>query len=486
MTTTTLRTRIDIPAIPIEPTRDLTLTTLSNRIPFRGPAAIRGSERARVSGRLPDWLRGDLVRVAPWFGATPHWTPAHWFDALGLVFGFELGGDEVSLRWSVLDGEIGAAAESGRVPLSHFATPNQRGPLARLLHPIPNQTDNTNVNVVRIDGEWVALTETPKQYILDPKSLAVRARVAYEDELGTPGMLAHPIRKRDHITNVAVRFGRRGELAVFDLPNRSRTRRIRARWSANELPYVHSFGLTDQTAMLVDHPLRVRPHTLLWSNRGIIEHFVWDASSPARLILLDLATGRSSAHETPPFFCFHTVHAFETPDATVLDLIAYDDASIISALSARRLAERFAETPTRLIRLSVDRRTGRVSRRVLCEVPFEFPQVDWEFAGGSPERIVFGAELTPEGSRVNSRIVRVALDSGELRSFAEADYVLGEPLFVGAPGRAREGEGVLLSVGSSERGAALFVLDATSLEELARAEVAVHLPLGFHGNFAAG
>jgi carotenoid cleavage dioxygenase-like enzyme len=56
---------------------------------------------------------------------------------------------------------------------------------------------------------------------------------------------------------------------------------------------------------------------------------------------------------------------------------------------------------------------------------------------------------------------------------------------VAAPGGGREDQGVLLSVGShlARDAAALFVLDAETLDVLARAEAEVSVPLGFHGTF---
>ncbi|HEX4352589.1 MAG TPA: carotenoid oxygenase family protein, partial [Polyangiales bacterium] len=56
-------------------------------------------------------------------------------------------------------------------------------------------------------------------------------------------------------------------------------------------------------------------------------------------------------------------------------------------------------------------------------------------------------------------------------------------LFVGAPNREREGDGVLLSVGSAERGSTLVVLDATTLEPISQIQFETKLPLGFHGSF---
>jgi carotenoid cleavage dioxygenase-like enzyme len=70
--------------------------------------------------------------------------------------------------------------------------------------------------------------------------------------------------------------------------------------------------------------------------------------------------------------------------------------------------------------------------------------------------------------------------------WAEDGCFPGEPVFVAAPDGDAEDEGVLLSVVlDGERGTSfLLVLDAASLEELARAEAPHHIPFGFHGQFA--
>ena len=61
-------------------------------------------------------------------------------------------------------------------------------------------------------------------------------------------------------------------------------------------------------------------------------------------------------------------------------------------------------------------------------------------------------------------------------------------MFVAAPDAEDEDEGVLLSVVFDGRNgnSFLLVLDAASLEEVARAEVPHHIPFGFHGQFARG
>lgn len=89
---------------------------------------------------------------------------------------------------------------------------------------------------------------------------------------------------------------------------------------------------------------------LLLLNRGLIDHYEWNPRKPARLILIDLESGAVSKHETEPFFCLHTVHAFETPEATVLDVVAYDDASVLHGLTVERWSKAFP----RIVRSSCD------------------------------------------------------------------------------------------------------------------------------------
>jgi carotenoid cleavage dioxygenase-like enzyme len=223
---------------------------------------------------------------------------------------------------------------------------------------------------------------------------------------------------------------------------------------------------------------------LVWTNHGIIDHFSWRKGTSTRLRVIDFNDGSLRTHETDPLFVFHTVHAYETEDANVLDLCAYDDARIVSALSLPQLSLGFpASVAPQLTRLSIDRQSGKVTRRVLSSARFDLPQVDWERVGAGEEQFVYGVDLFYEGSDLRSRILRVDIQRDQVQSFSEDGYTFGEPVFVGKPERTREGDGVLLTVGSSARGSALFVLDATTLGVLAHAEFETPLPLGFHGSF---
>ena len=83
-------------------------------------------------------------------------------------------------------------------------------------------------------------------------------------------------------------------------------------------------------------------------------------------------------------------------------------------------------------------------------------------------------------------IVKADVIERRSTTWSEEGCFPGEPVFVAAPEAGGEDEGVLLSVVLDGRtgNSFLLVLDAGSLDELARAEVPHHVPFGFHGQFA--
>jgi carotenoid cleavage dioxygenase-like enzyme len=195
----------------------------------------------------------------------------------------------------------------------------------RLFQPVPRISDNVNVNVQPFAGGLVAMTEAPKQALIDAESLAVKSWLRYDDPLGAVSMTAHPVldRAAGLVVNVAQVFGARPECILYQHAPTDLRRRVLARWQARELPYLHSFGLTPRRAVLIGHPLLVRPRTMLWSEQPFIEHFRWQPERGTRLVVLDRAGGEPRVVEADACFVFHVVNTYEERDATVVDALAY-------------------------------------------------------------------------------------------------------------------------------------------------------------------
>jgi carotenoid cleavage dioxygenase-like enzyme len=482
---------------------DATLATMTTRSSARAPARLGTAPPfaldvggavddfieagATLRGRLPEWLRGDLLRTCPAIFSRGRWEARHWFDGLGLLYAFRVDGDAVRFRARLLDSEDARAVAAGREPHTGFGTPIRRGLFRRLIQPVAPATDNANVNILTIGDDTVALTEGPYQPIVDPLTLEVRGRVAYDDDLPVRAFMTarpHFDFARQQVVNVITHLGASSWVGVYEHGPRSRTRRLVAKWPTRRVPYVHSFGLTPTAAILIAHPLDVSPMRFLWSNRGYIDHFEWRASQPTRLLTFDRATGASTEAETDPLFVFHTAHAFDDGDDRVVDLCAYADASIVEAVRSDRLAERIPTFTSQLVRLRISR-DGRVRREQLADVPFEFPSISYRRAEGRAEQVVWGATSGYDGDAYRSSVVRVDVPTGRVSRLAESGWLFGEPVYVARPDGTAEDDGVLLTVahGLDRRATALAVLDARSLDVVAWAEIPAAIPLGFHGSF---
>ena len=82
--------------------------------------------------------------------------------------------------------------------------------------------------------------------------------------------------------------------------------------------------------------------------------------------------------------------------------------------------------------------------------------------------------------------MRIDLDSGERREWRRPDAVHLEPLFVPRPGGVAQDDGVLLvpTLADDDDASVIAVLEAHSLEPLARLHAPQIVPFGFHAAWA--
>jgi beta,beta-carotene 9',10'-dioxygenase len=437
-----------------------------------------------VEGELPAWLSGSLLRTGPAKFEVGEQSMRHWFDGLAMLHRYTFADGEVEYGSRFLRGRaFRAAEETGELRYPEFATDPCRSLFARVssLFRAPQLSDNGAVNVSRIGDEFVALTETPLPVVFDPQTLE-SAGVAYEP----PGLLtsAHPHNDpaRREMVNFAAHLGPRSSYRFY--AQRSRTeQRILAKTGVREPAYIHSFGMTDRYIVLAEGPFVVNPLDLALSGRPYIENFRWKPERGARFLVFERDGGRlRGEYRTDAFFTFHHVNTFERDGELVVDLCAFEDASIIDALYLDRM--RAKETPpvSYLRRFRIDLDGGGVRDESLLDSDLELPRIDYRRRNGKPYRYVYGA-AAHEGFL--GRIVKGDVETGETVGWSEDGCWAGEPVFVPEPGRDEEDAGAVLSVVlDAERDESfLLVLDATTLEERARARVANRVPFSFHGQF---
>ena len=463
-----------------------TLTRSDATAGFRSLEEEVAVDSLPVSGELPPWLAGTLVRVTPALLEPAH----HWFDGLAMLNAFAIGGGRVSYGSRFLESrEYRHVRDTGRFGGRGFGTDPCRSIFQRMAALFdPGTTDNCNVNVTRLGERWIAMTETPIAMEFDPQTLATIGPLEWSPSRSHAS--AHPGYdfERRELVSYVVRFGPRSSYELYAIPDGSTERRTIAKVPVREPAYMHSFALTSRYAVLFDQPLVVNPLRLAFGNRPFIENYEWKPERGSRFLVIDRQKGSLRATvEAEAFFTFHQVNAFEDDGELVVDLVGFDDASIIDALYMDKLGSGVREASggrLRRYRLPLDGGTARSEE--LYDEPVELPRIAYRSRNGRPYRYVYA--VAAPGAGYFESLVKVDVDGRWARRWREPDCYPGEPVFVAAPDATAEDDGVVLSVvvdAAAER-SFLLVLDAASFEEIGRAEAPHLIPFGFHGDFARG
>ena len=448
-----------------------------------------------LSGALPAWLSGSLLRTGPAKFEIGEQRMRHWFDGLAMLHRFTIDGGRVSYGNRFLESRsYKAAREQGRMVYGEFATDPCRSLFKRvqtLFSPGSVLPDNANINITKLGERFIAMTETPLPVQFDPHTLQAAGVRPYE----VPGQLstAHPHMDRASggMLNYAAKLGARSSYRFFAVAPHERKPRVIASLPVREPAYMHSFGLTERWLVLAEFPYVVNPLALALSGRPYIENYRWKPELGTRFTLVDRATGKArSGFQTDACFAFHHVNAYEDDGEVIVDLCTTPDAGIVEDLYLDRLRAGKPIAPAGLTRFRLRLADRSVRREQLAEQAIELPRINYGRCNERPYRYVWGNGNGSHGWL--EEILKIDTTDGATRSWAQPGCYPGEPVFVARPEAEHEDDGVLLSVVLDTRSETrpprsfLLVLDAADLSELARAHAPHHIPFGFHGQFARG
>ncbi len=448
-----------------------------------------------VDGELPDWLGGTLLRNGPGTFRVGAERYRHWFDGLAMLHRFTIDRGRVSYASRFLEGRARSEADrTGRIAFSEFATDPCRSLFARtaaIFH--PEVTDSAKVNVTRIADRYLALAETPIQVEFDPATLATVGVAGWDDSTFGRMTTVHPHldAQRGEGFNLVTRYGAisRYVLRRFVLDDAALSTTTLASHRAAQPAYLHSFGMSSRYLVIAEFPFVVNPVSLLLWLRPYIENFRWKPGRSTRFHVIERTTGRAvGSYEADPFFAFHHVNAFEDGDDLVVDLVGYDDASIIDAFYVNRLEDAANELPVgtlRRFRLPVSGQRRPVVATELSTTCIELPSFDHSRMSMRADlRFVYGIGLH-DREGFYDQLVKIDLTDGSTRTWHEPGHYPGEGVFAGRPGRTAEDDGVIMSVVlDADRGTSyLLVLDARTFTEVARAGLPHPVLFGYHGQF---
>lgn len=448
--------------------------------------------RLAIDGTMPKWLTGSLLRNGPALFEIGEERFNHWFDGLAMLHAFSFDKGQVSYRNRFLRSSAYKAwKQEGRIKYSELATDPAPDPCREIFSgvstmPVLGRVPNANVSIEKLAGEFRAHTEIPIPVRFNPKFLktlgidggvmqgrlgtahphhdpATGERLSYEVELVPPSGLRIVTEKK----------GRRRELAF--IPQASPG-------------YLHSFGLTRRYVVIVTQPWNFNLSKFLSPGRGpIITNYEWHPDLPSQIILVDRKRGGvAKTFETDPFFAFHHINAYDRNGRVVIDVCAHKDAGSIDALYLKKIRKDNNVPQARYRRFEANPSSGKLTKRDLIEAHIELPQKNYDAVNGRHYRYAYGVGLKGKRSGFIDQLVKADVKKGETKIWRERGVYPGEPVFVPRPHARSEDDGVIMSVvlDGRRRASALVVLDAKSMQEIARASVPHHIPFGFHGLYA--
>ncbi len=455
-----------------------------------------------MTGAIPDWLTGALLRNGPALFTVGGRRYHHWFDGLAMLHRFGLGGGEVRYRNRFLDSRnLARVRATKKRQYDQFATNPSRNLWQKIIDTLyfPLQSgDNQLVNIGQLDGCWLALGETPTQLMIDPDTLATDGAFAFTGWLLSMVTSAHPVRDdaRRAVFNVdSFVFPWLSRSKIWRLDDGSRRRRVIASLPTARPSYTHSFGASENYLIITDMPFRVNPWAmLLGAVTGIpfIENFRWSNEDVKFLVIAKDSGEVTGEFHAPAFFAFHHVNAVEDGEGAIaVDIAAYADPAVIARTYFKALFAPDGGTlpASRLVRYTVPIR-GRgalLPPQVLAEPAFEMPVIH-PARQGQPYTMAYGCGFEVAGD-FNDMLFKIDVEGAlgaNLRRWHAPGCYPSEPTFVPRPGATREDDGVVLSVvfDSGADRSFLLVIDAEPFVEIARAEAPHAIPHGLHGIFA--
>lgn len=442
-----------------------------------------------VQGEIPTWLDGSLFRNGPAKFETANEELNHWFDGYAMLHLFSISDGQVEYRNKFLRTESYRSASSGKMEFTEFGTDPCRDIFERFFTYFlpPKATDNANVNIGKIAQDYVAMTETPMPIRFDPKTLETLGVKEYESPDGQM-TTAHPHYDPDEeaTLNYVTKFSWNNQYEIFRVPDNGDSDNFIGTVPVQRPSYMHSFGMSENYIILTEFPLTVNPLNIVIGNGPLINAFEWEPDRGTRFTVVNKSTGDLVTRlETDlSFFAFHHVNAFERDDELIIDMVTYEDASVIEEFYLDNIrSDEFSPDTAELSRYSLSLTDQTVQSRVLSPEPIELPRINYERYNTCEYQYVYG--VGQKDALLPDQLIKIDVNEGVEATWDETNTFAGEPVFVENPNPDSEDDGVVLSVmiDADNEKSFLVVLDAESFEEMARVEVPHVIPNGFHGQF---
>lgn len=451
-----------------------------------------------VIGTIPGHLDGRYLRNGPNPVGEVDPELYHWFIGDGMVHGVRIRDGRAEWyrnRW--VRGPQTARALGEAAPRGHF----------------PVSGIGANTNVIGHAGKTLALIESGVTSMELTDELETVGGCDFDGTLAG-GYTAHP--KRDpntgelHAVSYSMYRGNSVQYSVIGSDGRAR-RTVDIEVAGS--PMMHDFSLTENHIVVYDLPVTFDartavemtvPRGMRLVSRLVLSALIgriripdpisarqvggavsdrrfpysWNPRYPARVGVMPRDGGNADVRwfDVEPCYVFHPMNAYDEGDTVVLDVVRHPKMFDTNHLGPD-------EGPPTLDRWTVDLADGKVRESRVDDRGQEFPRVDERLVG---KRHRYGYAPTVGDGEGSDTLLKHDFVGGqtETRSFGDGK-VLGEFVFEPSSAAAAEDDGVLMGYVYDRRTdrSELALLDAQTLQDVARIKLPHRVPAGFHGNW---
>ena len=383
--------------------------------------------------------------------------------------------------------------------------------------------DNVYVNTARVGNNFLSLTDS--QYVLkfNEADLSVQGLVKFADNLDTAKLStgsAHVLKSKDGecIIDIDPQCNMDGsEMKVLlyelcpDPTNEGKlTRKVLNSYDTSYLPYMHSFGLTANYAVLPHQGFYFNYTTVLKNGAPLVDTMV-DISenengfTPLIVKLLPVSGGEVltfTIDSGSPFYYFHFANSFETVDvdsgsaAVVMDIsvLSFNMLPYFTLEMERNKAERdsvaLGKIMVRRYTMYIDGpKQGQWDVQDLSNPnrSVDFPNFNRNYQS-KPSCVIYALEwFHDESTYANMAVLKKNACSGDVLYWHQDNFFPSEPTFVASKNNVNNDEdaGVLLftAVDGATQQSYLMMVDAKTMQTLEQVKIPGIITFTTHGQW---
>ncbi|XP_054011815.1 carotenoid isomerooxygenase [Hylaeus anthracinus] len=318
-----------------------------------------------VTGQIPNWLKGTLLRNGPGSLKVGEYTFNHLFDSSALLHRFAIGNGKVTYQCRFVQTDVYKKNNAAqRIVVTEFGTRAVPDPCRSIFQRVAavfkpgDESDNSMISVYPFGDEYYTFAESAVIHRIDPETLETIGKVNVSDYVSIVNHTSHPHVMNDGtIYNLGMSITPRGPMynVVCFLPSRitidgsgeekklsmfdqaTIVASVPSRWLLNP-SYMHTFGITENYFIIIEQPLAISLTTIVVckvKQEPMRAALKWHENENTLIHVVSRETGLlERTFVTEAFFYLHIINQFETCDRNyiVLDVCCYRDAKMLDCM----------------------------------------------------------------------------------------------------------------------------------------------------------